>query len=155
MAHPADAGDAPQMDMQVYKLELEIKLQKLTSELQDLKGVSSAGKSNDSEICQLLLERAVNQAFKERQDISDVLVFPVVEIIDHQGNRVRQHQIFGVQSEKRIKNNCGSVWVYRSLHTSFVGYCDGSKFTPQDWKTMCKDTLSGGDYLLTLEFLMV
>ena len=57
--------------MQVYKLELEIKLQKLTNELQELKSVSSAGKSNDSEICQLQLERAVNQAGREWQDISD------------------------------------------------------------------------------------
>jgi hypothetical protein len=64
-------GDAAQMDMQVYKSGLEIKLQKLTDELQELKNVSSSGKSNDSEICQLQLERAVNQAGREWQDISD------------------------------------------------------------------------------------
>jgi hypothetical protein len=33
------AGDAAQMVMQVHKLELEIKLQKLTNELQELKNV--------------------------------------------------------------------------------------------------------------------
>ena len=44
------AGDAAQMDMQVHKLELEIKLQKLTNEIQDLTKVSSAGKSRDLEI---------------------------------------------------------------------------------------------------------
>ena len=59
------------MDMQLSKLEFEIRLQKLTDELQELKNVSSSGKSNDSEICQLQLERAVNQAGREWQDISD------------------------------------------------------------------------------------
>jgi hypothetical protein len=44
------AGDAAQIDMQVDKLEFEIKLQKLTNELQELKKVSSIGKSSDSEI---------------------------------------------------------------------------------------------------------
>ena len=43
-------GDATQMDMQPSKLEFEIKLQKLTNELQELKKVSSIGKSSDSEI---------------------------------------------------------------------------------------------------------
>ena len=45
------AGDAAQIDMKAYKLELEIKMQKLTNELQEPKNVSSVGKSNDSEIC--------------------------------------------------------------------------------------------------------
>ena len=43
--------DATQMDMEVYKLELEIKLQKLTNDLKELKKVSGKGKSSNSEIC--------------------------------------------------------------------------------------------------------
>lgn len=66
MAFPV--GDAAQMDMQVYKLELEVKLQNLTNELQELKSASSTGKSNNSKICQSLLERAVNQALGEGQE---------------------------------------------------------------------------------------
>ena len=94
MAHPADAGDAPQMDMQVNKLELEIKLQKLTNELQELKKVSSTGKNSYSEIYQSPVKRAVSQALRKGQDTSDIVAFPIVEIIDQQNNRVRQYQNF-------------------------------------------------------------
>ena len=45
------AEDAAQMDIQVHKLELEIKLQKLTKDLKELKKVSGKGKSSNSEIC--------------------------------------------------------------------------------------------------------
>ena len=57
----------------------EIKLQKLTNELQELKRVSSIRENNDLEMCQLLLERAVSQAHGEGQDMSDLLAFPVLE----------------------------------------------------------------------------
>ena len=44
-------GDDIQRDMQLQRLEFEIKLQKLTNEFQELKSVSSIGKNNDIEIC--------------------------------------------------------------------------------------------------------
>ena len=50
-------GDATQMDMQLSKLEFEIKLQKLTNELLELKRMSDTGKNNSSEMYQALLER--------------------------------------------------------------------------------------------------
>ena len=72
------------MDMQLHKLEFEIKLQKLTKELQELKSVSSAGRSSDPAMYHSPLERAISQACREGQDISDLLAFPVFEIIDQQ-----------------------------------------------------------------------
>ena len=63
-------GDATQMDMQLSKLEFEIKLQKLTNELQELKKkkkVSSTGKNSYSEIYQSPLERAVKSGYRERE----------------------------------------------------------------------------------------
>ena len=60
-------GDATQMDMQLSKLEFEIKLQKLTNELQELKMVSSTGKNSYSEIYQSPLERAVKSGYRERE----------------------------------------------------------------------------------------
>ena len=48
----ASSKDAAQMDMQVCPLELEIKLQKLTNELQELKSASGTEKSNNSKIYQ-------------------------------------------------------------------------------------------------------
>ena len=50
-------GDATQMDMQLSKLEFEIKSQKLTNELRELKRMSDTGKNNSSEMYQALLER--------------------------------------------------------------------------------------------------
>ena len=50
-------GDATQMDMQLSKLEFEIKMQKLTNELLELKRMSDTGKNNSSEMYQALLER--------------------------------------------------------------------------------------------------
>jgi hypothetical protein len=76
------AGDAAQLDMQLNKLEFEIKLQKLTNEVQELKKVSSTGKSRDSEIHQSPLERAVSQAYGKGQNTSGMLAFPIVEITD-------------------------------------------------------------------------
>ena len=71
--------DDTQMDMQLHKLEFEIKLQKLTNELQELKKiVSSTGRSSDPEMHQSPLERSVSQAHREGQDISDLLAFPVL-----------------------------------------------------------------------------
>ena len=62
------------MDMQLSKLEFEIKLQKLTNELQELKKKrSKTGKNSYSEIYQSPLERAVSQAQGKGQNTSDVL----------------------------------------------------------------------------------
>ena len=72
-------GDDIQRDMQLQKLEFEIKLQKLTNELQELKRVSSIRENNDRETLQSPLERAVSQACGEEHDISDLFTFPVLE----------------------------------------------------------------------------
>ena len=96
-------GDATQMDMQLSKLEFEIKLQKLTNELRELKRESDTGKNKSSEMYQSPLERAVCQARGEGQDSSEVLAFPAVEIIDQQNNRVRQYQTLDFKVMNELK----------------------------------------------------
>ena len=91
------------MDMQLSKLEFEIKLQKLTNELRELKKVSNTGKNSYSEMYQSPLERAVSQAHGKGQDTSDMLDFPIVEIIDQQDNRVRQYQTLEFKVIKELK----------------------------------------------------
>ena len=81
-------GDATQRDTRLSKLEFEIRLQKLTNELRELKRMSKAGKSNSSEIYQVQLERAVSQACGRGQNTSDMLAFPVVEVVDQQDTKV-------------------------------------------------------------------
>ena len=54
--------------------------------------MSEAGKSNSSEVYQVLLERAVSQARGRGQNTSNTLAFPVVEVVDQQDTRVRHYQ---------------------------------------------------------------
>ena len=96
-------GNATQMDMQLSKLEFEIKLQKLTNELRELKRMSDTGRSNSSEMYQAPLGRAVSQAHGRGQNTSDVLAFPVVEIMDQQNNRIRQYQTLDFKLIKELK----------------------------------------------------
>ena len=109
--------------MKLHKLEFEIKLQKLTNELQELKRVSSGGRSSDSEIHQLLLERTVIRA--RGQDISDMLAFPTFGIMDQKNNRVRQYQTLEFKMIKQLKIAAAQYGPTAScFYTSFVGYCD-------------------------------
>ena len=52
---------------------------------------------------QVLLGRAVSQAHGRGQDTSDVLVFPVIVVIDQQNNRVRQYQTLDFKVIKELK----------------------------------------------------
>jgi hypothetical protein len=143
-------GDATQMDMQLSKLEFEIKLQKLTNEFRELKKVSNTGKNSYSEMYQLSLERAVSQACGKGQDMSDVLAFPVVEIIDQQNNRIRQYQTLEFKVIKELKIAVAQYSPTAPFTQALLDTVMESHLTPpltpypcQDWKT-----LSGRDFLL-------
>ena len=83
-------GHATQRDTQLSKLEFEIRLQKLTNKLWELKKMSDTGRSNSSEVYQVPLERAVSQAHGRGQNMSHILAFHVVKVIDQQDTRFRQ-----------------------------------------------------------------
>ena len=108
-------GDDIQRNMQLQKLEFEIKLQRLTNELQELKRESSVGKNSDFEIHQLPLERAVSQARGQGQDTSDLLAFPVLEIRE-QENRIRQYQTLGFKVIIELKAAVVSTALWLLLH---------------------------------------
>jgi hypothetical protein len=72
-------GDATHRDTQLSKLEFEVRLQKLTNELWELKRMSDTGRSNSSEMYQVPLGRDMSQAHGRGQDTSDVLAFPVID----------------------------------------------------------------------------
>jgi ribosomal protein S18 len=56
------SGGATHKDTRLSKLEFEIRPQKLTNELRELKRMSEVGKSNSSKVHQVQLERAVRRA---------------------------------------------------------------------------------------------
>jgi hypothetical protein len=71
-------GGATHRDTGLSKLEFEIKLQRLTNELRELKKISEVERSNSSEVHLVLLERAVSQARGREQNTPNTLAFPVV-----------------------------------------------------------------------------
>ena len=88
------SGGATHRDTQLSKLEFEIRLQKLTNELRELKRMSEVGKSNSSEVHQVPVERSVSQARGRGQNTSDMLAFLVVEVVDQQDTRVRHYRLW-------------------------------------------------------------
>jgi hypothetical protein len=69
----------------------------------------------------------VSQAGEKGQDISDVLAFPVVEIIDQQKNRVRQYQTLEFKVIKELKTSVAQYGP-TAFYTSIIGNCDDVKF---------------------------
>jgi hypothetical protein len=57
---------------------------------------------------------------------------------------------FGVQGDKGLKKSCGTVCPYTPFTQALLDTVMESNLPPppQDWKTLCKATLSGGDFLL-------
>jgi hypothetical protein len=135
-------GDGTQMDMQLSKLEFEVRLQKLTNELWELKRISDTEKNNSSEMYQVPLERAVSQARGRGQDASDVLAFPVVEIINQQNNRIRQYQTLDFKVIKELKRDVAQYGPTAPFTQALLDTVMKSNLTPQDWKTLCKEEIS-------------
>ena len=65
--------------------------------------MSDTGRSNSSEMYQVLLRRAVSQAHGRGQYASDVLDFPVIKSIDQQDTRVRHYQTLDFKLIKELK----------------------------------------------------
>ena len=120
-------GDVTHRDTQLSKLEFEVRLQKLTNELRELKRMSDTGRSNSSEMYQVPLGRAVTQAHGRGQNTSDVLAFPVIKSIDQQDTRVRHYQTLDFKLIKELKQLlCNTVlqplshkhyWIWSWSHT--------------------------------------
>ena len=77
-----------------------------------------------------------------------MLVFPVVEIIDQQNNRIRQYQTLDFKVIKELKTAVAQYGPTAPFTQALLDTVMESHLTPQDWKTLCKAALSGGDFLL-------
>jgi hypothetical protein len=124
------SGGATHRDTQLSKLEFEIKLQRLTNELRELKKMSEVGKSNSSELHQVPLERAVSQAHGRGQNMSNMLAFPVVEVVDQQDTRTRHYQTLDFKLIKELKNSCCVIWPFSPIYSSVTGYSRGVTLNP-------------------------
>ena len=140
--------DATHRDTQLSKLEFEVRLQKLTNQLHERKRMSYTGRSNSSEMYQAPLGRAVSQAHGRGQNTSDLLAFPVMEVIDQQDTRVRHYQTLDFKLIKELKTAVVQYSPSAPFTQALLDMVVESHLTPLDWKTLCKATLSGGDFLL-------
>ena len=109
--------------------------------------MSEAGKSNSSEVHQVPLERAVSQARGRGQNTSDMLAFPVVEVVDQQDTRVRHYQTLDFKLIKELKTAVVQYGPSAPFTQALLDTVMESHLTPIDWKIPCKATLSG-DFLL-------
>ena len=141
-------GDATHRDTQLSKLEFEVRLQKLTNQLHERKRMSYTGRSNSSEMYQAPLGRAVSQAHGRGQNTSDVLAFPVIKSIDQEDTRVRHYQTLDFKLMKELKQLLCKYGPSAPFTQALLDMVVESHLTPLDWKTLCKATLSGGDFLL-------
>jgi hypothetical protein len=141
-------GNATHRDKQLSKLEFEVRLQNLTDELLELKRMSDAERSNSSEIHQVALRRAVSQACGRGQDTSDVLAFPVIEVIVPEDTRVRHYQTLDFKLIKELKTAVVQYGPSAPFTQALLDTVIESHLIPLDWKTLCKATLSGGNFLL-------
>jgi hypothetical protein len=110
--------------------------------------MSDTGRSNSSEMYQAPLGRAVSQAHGRGQNTSDVLAFPVVEVIDQQDTRVRHYQTLDFKLIKELKTAVVQYGPSAAFTQALLDSVMESHLTPLDWKTLCKATLSREDFLL-------
>jgi hypothetical protein len=101
-----------------------------------------------SEMHQALLQRSVSQTHGRGQDTSDVLAFPVVEVINQEDTRVRHYQTLDFKLIKELKTAVVEYGHSAPFTQALLDMVLESHLTPLDWKTLCKATLSGGDFLL-------
>jgi hypothetical protein len=65
--------------------------------------MSETEKSNSSVVHQVPLERAVSQARGKRQNMSNMLAFPMIEVVDQQDTRARHYQTLDFKLIKKLK----------------------------------------------------
>jgi hypothetical protein len=76
-----------------------------------------------------------------------VPAFPVVEIMDQQNNRIRQYQTLDFKVIKELKTAVAQYGPIAPFTLALLDTVMESHLTPQDWKTLCKASLSGGGFL--------
>ena len=124
------SGGATHRDTRLSELEFEIKLQRLTNELRELKKMSEAEKSNSSVVHQVPLEKVVSQARGKGQNMSNTLAFPVVEVVDQQDTRARHYQTLDFKLIKEFKGGCCAIWPFSPIHSSITGHSCGVTLNP-------------------------
>ena len=88
----------------------------------------------------------MSQACGRGQNTSDMLAFPVVEIMDQQNNRIRQYQTLDFKVIKELKTAVVQFGPSAPFTQALGDIVVESHLTSLDWKTLCKATLSGRDF---------
>jgi hypothetical protein len=76
-----------------------------------------------------------------------MLAFPVVEVVDLQHTSVRHYQTLDFKLIMELKTAVVQYGPSAPFIQALLDTVVESHLTPLDWKTLCKATLSGGDFL--------
>ena len=98
--------------------------------------MSDTGRSNSSEMYQVPLGRDMSQAHGRGQDTSDVIAFPVIEVIAQQDTRFRHYQTSDFKLIKELKRAVVQYSPSAPFTQALLDMVVESHLTPLDWKTM-------------------
>ena len=98
--------------------------------------MSDGEKNNSSEMHQAPLGRSVSQTHGRGQDTSDVLAFPVVEVINQEDTRVRHYQTLDFKLIKELKTAVVQYGSSAPFTQALLDMVTESHLSPLDWKTM-------------------
>lgn len=77
-------------------------------------------------------------------------IFPVLQRQNDQGQQWRDYEPIPYKTLKELKLACAQYGAMAPFTIATMETIASLALPPQDWKTMCKAVLTGGDYLLWL-----
>ncbi|XP_060230653.1 endogenous retrovirus group K member 10 Gag polyprotein-like [Meriones unguiculatus] len=95
------------------------------------------------------IEQVIDSAKRKGEDFSEFpMAYPVVEVMNPQGNRIRQHVSIELKQLKELKTAVSQYGTTAPFTVALFETIADNNLTPLDWKTVARAVLSGGDYLL-------
>lgn len=88
----------------------------------------------------------LNNLSREKQ--IEKRIYPVVENIDQQGQRARQHNPLAFKDIKQLKEAVVDYGAHAPFTVALLESFAELNLIPNDWMQLCRACLSGGDYLL-------
>lgn len=83
---------------------------------------------------------------EEEEEWGKRQLFPVIEQADAQGQPPLSPAAT-LQRSKNVKRSSSSVWAPGTITAAILEGIAGYNLCPNDWKSLCRAVLSGGDYL--------
>ncbi|XP_053520692.1 endogenous retrovirus group K member 5 Gag polyprotein-like [Artibeus jamaicensis] len=100
------------------------------------------------------LQTALRPALRDGESIDgfspERQIFPVLQRQNDQGQQWQDYELIPYKTLKELKLACAQYGATAPFTIATMETIASLALPPQDWKTMCKAVLTGGDYLLWL-----